>query len=133
MARIFKPKYPKLGTVNGPDAEPVIEERVAKHGKNKGQVRPIRKREPVLDRHGKPTCRPSRKWDVEYTDAQGVHRKGPGYTDKTATRQLAATLERQVAQEQAGIIQVSHEHLKAPVDQHIEDWFADLERLVPTP
>lgn len=72
MARIFKPRYPKLRTVKGPDGRPVVEERVAKCGKHKGQMRPIPKREPILDRRGRPVYRESRKWYVEYTDARGI-------------------------------------------------------------
>lgn len=38
--------------------------------------------------------RTARKWYVEYRDADGIVRRKAGYTDKAATQQLAAELER---------------------------------------
>ena len=102
MARLFKPTYPKRRTVNG--------ERV------------------VVRRNGKIVYKESRKHYIEYRDAQGVIRRVPGYTDKVATEQLAQQLEREVAREQVGIVDVAHEHLKAPIGRHIADWLADLTR-----
>jgi len=38
---------------------------------------------------GERATRQSAKWYVEYRDAQGVRHRVPGYTDKSATQQLA--------------------------------------------
>ena len=105
--RIFKPTYPKTRTING-------------------------KRETVR-RNGKIVYGQQRKWYVEYVDAQGRTRKKPGYTDKKATEQLAANLQRQVEREKVGIVDVAHEHLRTPVKQHIEDWLDERERAARSP
>ncbi|MEK6239543.1 MAG: DUF1549 domain-containing protein, partial [Planctomycetales bacterium] len=50
------------------------------------------------------------------------------YTDKTATAQKAAKIERSVAREREGILDVSFEFSDRPVEKHIHDWVADLRR-----
>ncbi|MEW6744792.1 MAG: tyrosine-type recombinase/integrase [Planctomycetota bacterium] len=45
----------------------------------------------------------SKKWYIRYRDADGKLVTKPGYTDKDATRQLAARLERESAQEKEGL------------------------------
>ena len=102
MPRVFKPTYPKMRVLDG-------------------------ERQPVV-RNGKRVYGRTKKWYIEYTDAQVVVRRVPGYTDKKATEQLATTLERQVEREKAGILETAHEHLKSPIRQHIDDWLADLSR-----
>ena len=52
---------------------------------------------------GRKTKHKLKKWYVKYRDAGGVVKRVPGYTDKEATRQLAAQLERQAAQEASGM------------------------------
>ena len=37
----------------------------------------------------------TRKYHIEYRDADGIRRRVPGYTDKAATQQRAAELERE--------------------------------------
>ena len=64
----------------------------------------------------------SRKWYVEYRDGQGVRRRVPGYTDKSATQQLAAQLERRAAQEQSGLVDRYGDHRKRPLSEHLADW-----------
>jgi integrase len=46
----------------------------------------------------------TRKWYIEYVDANGVTQRVPGYADKGATLQLAAQLERQAAQGKVGAL-----------------------------
>ena len=82
MARVFKPQYPKRRTVKG--------KRV------------------TVTRNGKTVYTQSKKWYVEYTDAQGVVRREPGFTDRQATEQLKADLVRRVEREKVGIIDVAH-------------------------
>ncbi len=64
----------------------------------------------------------SRKWYVEYRDAQSIRRRVPGYTDKPATQQLASDLERQAAREQSGLVDRFTEHRKRPLPEHLVDW-----------
>ena len=66
MARVFKPTYPKMRTVKGPDGQAVMVERVATKGKHKGQRIMAPRREPVVGLDGKPVLVASRKWYVEY-------------------------------------------------------------------
>ena len=37
----------------------------------------------------------TRKWYIEYRDADGIRQRVPGYVDKAATQQKAAELERE--------------------------------------
>ena len=52
----------------------------------------------TTNRKGRKTKRQTRKWYVEYRDAQGIRRRVAGYTDKAATQQLEAELERRGVQ-----------------------------------
>ena len=103
MARLFKPKYPKKKTING--------------------------KKSVVTRNGKTVYTESRKYYIEYRDARGVLKRVPAYSDRVASEQLAQQLEREVAREQVGIINIAHEHLKAPIQKHITDWLVDLKRM----
>ncbi len=122
MARIFKPKFPQRQTALGPDGKPVMVERIAKRGKNKGKPLLVPKRELVRGRGGKPKYQESKKWYVEYRDALGVLRRIPGYTDKRATLQLAAELERRASHEDSGLVDRFAKHRKRPLFEHLEDW-----------
>ncbi len=71
---------------------------------------------------GRKTTKALRKWYVEYRDAQGIVRRVPGYTDRAATAQLAAELERQAAREQSGLVDRFVEHRKRPLAEHLGDY-----------
>jgi hypothetical protein len=77
MARIFKPKFPQRRTVLGQGGKPVMIERPATHGKNKGKPVLVPKRETIRGRDGKPKYQESKKWYVEYRDALGVTQRTP--------------------------------------------------------
>ena len=49
----------------------------------------------------------SKGWYVEFRDAQGVVKRVPGYSDRRATEQLAAQLEREVARGEVGLVDTS--------------------------
>src|SRR5947209_3999988 len=57
----------------------------------------------------------SAKWYVEYRDASGVVQRKPGYTDRKATEQLAAKLERHAARQAEGLLDPFEEHRKRPL------------------
>src|SRR4051812_17770319 len=63
----------------------------------------------------------AKKWYAQYKDQLGIVRRVPGYPDKEATRQLAATLERNAARELVGLSDPFEEHRKRPIAEHIED------------
>ena len=68
----------------------------------------------------------SRKWYIEYVDADGKRVRVPGYTDKAATQQKAGELERQAAQQQSGLIDKYAEHRKRPLAEHLKDFEFEL-------
>ena len=122
MARLFKPKYPKMRTVKGSDGKTVMVEKVAVRGKNVGKKIMAVLREPILGRDGKPKIVESKKFYIEYRTADDLVRRVPGYTDKKATEQLASRLEREAAQKREGIIDRYSEHRKTPLSRHLNDY-----------
>jgi len=71
---------------------------------------------------GRTIKRRLRKWYVRYKDHDGILRTVPGYTDKEATKQLAARLERDAARRQEGIISPHESQQKRPLAEHIDDF-----------
>ena len=68
----------------------------------------------------------SKKWYVQYTDTNGKRQRVAGYTDKAATRQLAARLEREVSHKSEGLIDKYAEYLVRPLTEHVSDWEAGM-------
>ena len=52
-----------------------------------------------------------------------------GYTDRGASMQLAAKLERRKAQGEEGLIDPYEIHRKRPLAEHVADWIAELQQL----
>ncbi len=119
MARIFRATYTKLRTVMDRKGRVIYDLR---NGKK------VPRRVPVLGRDGKPVLAESRKWCIEYRGADGKVRRRAGFTDRKATEQLAAQLERQAERQRAGIVDIEVAHLKTPLMEHIEAYLADLRR-----
>src|SRR5260370_42397856 len=77
---------------------------------------------------------PGAKW-VEskfYTIAfivNGKRRRAKGYTDKGASEQLAARLEKAKAQGAEGLIDLYKEHRGRATAGHVADWIAELRQL----
>jgi site-specific recombinase XerD len=63
-------------------------------------------------------------WYAEYLDADGTIRRRRGYTDKTATEQLAARLEREAAQRAEGMLpdERLRDHLRRSLSEHLDDF-----------
>ena len=80
----------------------------------------------VLGKDRKPVLAESRKWYVEYKDADGIVRHVPGFADKKATEQLAAKLEREAARRRTGLIDRHSEHRQRPLSEHLAEWEAYL-------
>ncbi len=68
----------------------------------------------------------SPKWYVQVVDADGIRRKHAGFTDKAATLQLAAQLERDAARKKVGLIDKFAEQRTRPLAAHIDQWRASL-------
>ena len=64
----------------------------------------------------------SAKWWIKYRDAEGIVRRVPGFTDKAATQQHAAALEREAELGRAGIRDPHREHRKRPLADHLSDF-----------
>jgi len=103
--RLFKQKYQVRKTVKDADG--------------------TTKRVPVLDAGGNPVYREAAKWYIELT-TDGMVRRIPGYTDKTATLQKAGKLQQRAAQEHSGLIDRFEQHRKRPLAEHLKDWQAHM-------
>ncbi len=119
MARIFRATYSKLRTVKDRRGRVIYDIR---------NGRKVARRKPVLGKDGKPLQAKSRKWYVEFRDANGKVRRKAGYTDRKATEQLAAKLERQIERQRVGIVDIDVDHLQRPLEEHVADYLADLQR-----
>ena len=68
----------------------------------------------------------SSKWYIQYRDSTGNWQRVPGYTDKEATVQLAAELERKVERRVAGLTNPFEDAEKRPLIEHLQDFQAYL-------
>ena len=57
----------------------------------------------------------------------------PGYTERRATEQLAARLDREAAQQREGIIDRHAEHRKILLTQHLDDYKQHLQNIDASP
>jgi hypothetical protein len=64
----------------------------------------------------------TKKWYVKYRDENRIVRRVPGFTDKEATRHLAARLEKQAARKETGLSDAFEAHRKRPLADHVEDY-----------
>jgi integrase len=62
------------------------------------------------------------KWYAQYVDLDGRRRRVPLCTDKVASRQMLATIEREVQLGRAGVSDPFAQHRKAPVEAHLADY-----------
>ncbi len=68
----------------------------------------------------KKVVKKSRKWWIKYRDADGFVRRVPGCTDKAATLQMAAKLERAAELKKAGVNDPYETHRKRPLSEHLD-------------
>ena len=61
----------------------------------------------------------SKNWYVQYRDADGQKKRTPGYSDKEATRQLAAEIERRVERKLAGLSDPFEQYLAQSLKTHL--------------
>ncbi len=66
------------------------------------------------------------KWYAKLRGADGVVRKVPLSTNKTAAGQMLAALVRKVENEKAGIADPFDAHRRTPLSSHLDDWAAGL-------
>jgi integrase len=76
------------------------------------------------DGNGKPIQHQTRKWYIEYRDANNELQRVPGFRDKKATMQRAAELERSAERQAAGVIDAESldfaENLRLPIGTHVD-------------
>jgi integrase len=68
----------------------------------------------------------SAKWYGEYVDGDGITRREPLSTDKTAAQQLLDTFVRRAELEKAGVRDPFRDHRKRALTAHRDDWEASL-------
>jgi integrase/recombinase XerD len=71
---------------------------------------------------GKKVTKRLKKWYVKYRDSDDRERKVPGFTDKSATLQLAARLEREAELARQGMGDPYHKQRKRPLKDHIDEF-----------
>src|SRR5687768_739510 len=75
---------------------------------------------------GSTEVRTCKKWTIQYRDAAGRIKRAKGYSDRGATKQLAATLEKAAARGEQGMIDPYKVHRARPIAEHVADYVADL-------
>ena len=81
---------------------------------------------PITECGGKYTEQ-STKYYIQYRDSTGKKRRVPGYTDKEATAQLAADLERKARLIQSGLTDPHESGKTRPLHEHLADFHDYLE------
>lgn len=76
--------------------------------------------------NGKVVTRKVDHYTIQYRDAAGKIRRVKGYTDRAATVQLAARLERAQARGEEGLIDPYKAHKQSALSEHISAYIADL-------
>ncbi len=116
MARIFRQTYTKLLPA---DAQVFTRKgrRCARFKDRRGRTQTA-----PLSADGAKIIVEAAKWYIDYRDASGNPCRVPGFTDKQATVQLAAELERQAARRESGLVDRFAEHRKRPLREHLDDW-----------
>ncbi len=71
---------------------------------------------------GRREKRKLRKWYVKYRTPDGRLHRVPGYTDKEATKQLAARLERKAARNAEGMVNPFEDHHRRLLTEHLNDF-----------
>lgn len=74
---------------------------------------------------GKVEVRKCDHYTIEYRDAAGRRQRVKGYKDRTATRQLAAQLERAQARGETGLFNPFKEKLALPIAEHLQAYVDD--------
>jgi hypothetical protein len=79
-----------------------------------------RKYTKVVD--GKKVKKQSQKYYTRLTDADGIKRTIPLFTDRTASEQQAAQLQKGIELAKAGVVDRYKEHRTRPLVEHLEDF-----------
>jgi len=116
MARIFRQTYTKL-LPEGSEIFTRKGKRYARHKDAKGKTATA-----PLSQDRTKIIRETTKWYIEYKDADEIIRRVAGFTDRKATEQRAAELEKEAEHVRSGYKPKEHEQLKRPLVEHIRDF-----------
>lgn len=72
--------------------------------------------------NGKKVKKQSLKYYTRLTDADGIKRTIPLFTDKTASQQKAAQLQKEFELAKAGVIDRFKKHRQTPLTKHLKDF-----------
>jgi hypothetical protein len=105
--------------------------------KGKKMARVFRHTYTKRGQNGRRVQQQTKKWYIEYRDANGELQRVPGFRDKKATLQRAAELERTAERQAAGVIDTDSldfaEKLRLPIDTHIDAYERQLIVIGTTP
>ena len=79
---------------------------------------------PTYRRDGK--LKRMKKWYIRYRDHEGKHKTVPGFTDRTATQQLAVKLEREASMIRAGLLEPAVLYQNISIQEHLDAFEASL-------
>ncbi len=82
----------------------------------------FKRKRKVTQANGKTVIKQSQKWYTRLTDANGIKRTIPLYTDKTASLHKALSLKTEFEQAKEGMIDRYKQHRKRPLAEHIKDF-----------
>ena len=82
----------------------------------------FKRKRKVKQANGKIVTRQSQKYYTRLTDADGIKRTIRLYTDKTASEQGAAQLQKEIELAKAGVIDRYKEHRNKPLTEHLADF-----------
>ncbi|QEL18837.1 tyrosine-type recombinase/integrase [Limnoglobus roseus] len=88
---------------------------------SRGKVRTL-----PLSEDGTRVVKQAAKWYGQYVDADGTTQRKPLARDKEAARQLLAEIEKKVERRRSGLVDVTDEHARRPLLEHLDDYEAIL-------
>ena len=79
-----------------------------------------------LTADGTKYLKPSKKWYGKYTDGNGVVRKVPLTTDKSAANLMLGELVKKAERQRIGLFDPAEDHVRRPLVEHLNDYAAHL-------
>ncbi|MFC1636601.1 tyrosine-type recombinase/integrase [Planctomycetota bacterium] len=120
MARIFRQTYTKP-LPEGSEVFTRKGKRYARFKDAKGKTVTA-----PLSHDGSKIIREAKKWYIEYRNADDVIKRVAGFTDRKATEQRAAELEKEAERVRSGYKPKEHEQLNRPLAEHLKEFHTSL-------
>ncbi|MFC1635847.1 tyrosine-type recombinase/integrase [Planctomycetota bacterium] len=116
MARIFRHTYTKL-LPKGAEVFTRKGKRYARFKDAKGKTTTA-----PLSQDGMKIIRETTKWYIEYKNADDIIKRVAGFTDRKATEQRAAELEKEAERVRSGYKPKEHNQLNRPLVEHLKEY-----------